>query len=304
MKVLVCDPIDEKAVEQMKAAGLDVTVKTGMSPEDLVATVPGFHAAVVRSATKFRKPAIEAATDMKIIVRGGVGIDNIDVDVAKEHGIVVRNTPAASSDSVAELALAHMFAVARYVAAANVTMRRGEWNKKKYKGMELAGKQLGIIGIGRIGQSLARKAMALGMTVKAHDKFVSQSPMDGVEMVDMDSLLATSDFVSLHVPFIKEEGAVISTAELAKMKKGAVLINCARGGVVDEKALLEALESGHLRGAGVDVFETEPEPNADLVGHPMVSVTPHVGASTAEAQARVGSEVASIIMEFAKEHGL
>jgi len=304
MKILVCDPVADSAVDKMRAAGLDVTVKTGMSPEELIVEVPAYHGAVVRSATKFRKPVIEAAKAMKIIVRGGVGIDNIDVADAESAGIAVRNTPAASSESVAELALAHMFSVARFVADANVSMRQGKWNKKRYKGIELSGKTLGIIGIGRIGQYLARKAMGIGMNVVAHDKFVSESPVQNVPMVAMDDLLARADFVSLHVPFIKEEGAVIGKAEFAKMKKGSVLINCARGGVVDEAALVEALDSGHVLGAGVDVFETEPEPNADLVNHPRVSVTPHVGASTVEAQGRVGIEVADILIAFAKEKGI
>ncbi len=304
MRVLVCDPIDEKALAKMREAGLEVVVKTGMDLQELAETVKGFHAAVVRSATKFRKPAIEAATDLKIIVRGGVGIDNIDVEEARARGIEVRNTPAASSESVAELALGHMFAVARFIGAANVTMRQGEWNKKQYKGIELSGKLLGIIGIGRIGQHLARKAMGIGMRVQAYDKFVSESPVEGVPMVDLDTLLATSDFVSLHVPYVKEEGPVIGREELSKMKDGAVLVNCARGGVVDEEALLEALDSGKLWGAGIDVFESEPNPNPKLIQHPRVSVTPHVGASTKEAQARVGAEVADILIGFAREHGL
>jgi len=304
MKILVCDPIADSAVEKMRAAGLDVTVKTGMSPDELIAEVSAYHGAVVRSATKFRKPIIDAAKAMKIIVRGGVGIDNIDVADAEAAGIAVRNTPSASSESVAELALAHMFSVARFICDANVSMRQGQWNKKAYKGIELSGKTLGIIGIGRIGQHLARKAMGIGMTVVAHNKLMSDSPVDGVPMLPMDELLAKADFVSLHVPFIKAKGAVIGKAEFAKMKKGAVLINCARGGVVDETALIESLDSGHILGAGVDVFETEPEPNADLVNHPRVSVTPHVGASTVEAQARVGTEVADILIAFAKEKGL
>ena len=304
MKVLICDPVDDKAVERLRQAGMDVTVKTGMSPEELVATVPGFHGAVVRSATKFRKPAIDAAKDMKIIVRGGVGLDNIDVKDAEAAGISVRNTPGASSDSVAELAMAHMFAVSRFLGDSNTTMRQGQWNKKKYKGIEISGKTLGIVGIGRIGQATARKAMALGMKVIAHDKFVDKSPMEGVDLVPMDGLLTRSDFVSLHVPFVKAEGAVIGADELAKMKKGAVLVNCARGGTVDEAALLKALDSGHLYGAGIDVYEEEPTPNKALVNHSRVSVTPHIGASTQEAQARVGAELADILILFAKEKGL
>lgn len=304
MKVLICDPVDENAVERLRQAGMEVTVKVGMSPEELVATVPGFHGAVVRSATKFRKPAIDVAKDMKIIARGGVGLDNIDVKDAEAAGIAVRNTPGASSDSVAELAMAHMFAVSRFLGDSNATMRQGQWNKKKYKGIELSGKALGIIGIGRIGQATARKAMALGMNVIAHDKFMDKSPMEGVDMVSMDDLLARSDFVSLHVPFVKAEGAVIGADELTKMKKGAVLVNCARGGTVDEAALLKALDSGHLYGAGIDVYEEEPTPNKVLLNHPRVSVTPHIGASTQEAQARVGAELADILIQFAKEKGL
>jgi D-3-phosphoglycerate dehydrogenase len=304
MKILICDPVDEAALQKMISAGLELAIKTGMSPQELVETVPGFHGAVVRSATKFRKPAIDAAKDMKIIVRGGVGLDNIDVSDAEAAGIKVRNTPAASSPSVAELALAHMFAVARFLGDANATMRKGEWNKKKYKGIELAGKTLGVIGIGRIGQLLAEKAIALGMTVVAYDKFVEKSPLQDVKLVEMDDLLAQADFVSLHVPFVKEEGAVLQGPQFAKMKKGAVLVNCARGGTVDEKALLEALDSGQLFGAGIDVYENEPTDNEALLNHPRVSVSPHVGASTKEAQARVGQEVADILISFAKEHDL
>jgi D-3-phosphoglycerate dehydrogenase len=304
MKVLICDPVDDAALAKMREGGLELTEKVGMSPEQLVENVAGFHGAVVRSATKFRKPAIDAATDMKVIVRGGVGLDNIDVEYAKSKGIEVRNTPAASSQSVAELALAHMFAVARFLGDANYTMRKGEWNKKKYKGIELAGKTLGVIGIGRIGQYLAKKAMALGMNVVAQDKFITQSPMKDVPLVELDELFSRSDFISLHVPFVKEDGPVIGKAELAKMKDGAVLVNCARGGTVDEDALLEALDSGKLYGAGVDVYEEEPTHNTKLLNHPKVSVTPHVGASTREAQGRVGQEVADILLSFARERSL
>ena len=219
------------------------------------------------------------------MIRAGVGIDNIDLDYAKKVGIKVSNTPDASSDSVAELALGHMFSVARYIAVANYTMRNGQWNKKQYKGSEIAGKILGIIGMGRIGKALAGKAEALGMKIIYADVLGKQDNL-AYEFMDLDNLLKVSDYVSLHVP--------------SMMKEGAVIINCARGKVVDEEALLEGLNSGKLAGAGIDVFEQEPSKNTELINHERVSVTPHIGASTKEAQERIGKEVAAIVINFNK----
>ena len=234
-----------------------------------------------------------------MVVRAGVGIDNIDVAAAKEAGIEVRNTPNASSDSVAELALAHMFAVARCVGTSNYTMRNGEWNKKKYEGVEIGGKTLGIIGMGRIGRALANKATALGMTVVYNDMFGKQDDLV-YDFLDLNDLLKVSDFISLHVPYDKNAGALIGQEQLNIMKDGSYIINCARGKVVDEAALLEALNSGKIAGAGIDVFEIEPNTNETLVNHPRVSCTPHIGASTLEAQDRIGEEVVSVIKNFLK----
>ena len=242
-----------------------------------------------------------STTKLKLIVRGGVGLDNIDLVKAKELGITVRNAPSASSASVAELALAHMFSLARFIYASNLTMKKGEWNKKQYKGTEINGKTLGIIGTGRIGQELAKRAHALGMSVIGFDKFVKESPLpEIIKMRSFEELLGESDYISLHIPFIKEEGATIGEKELKLMKKGSFLINCARGGTVDEAALIKVLDEGHLAGAGVDVYESEPAKETPLTMHPKVSITPHIGASTKEAQERVGSEPASIIVDFSK----
>ncbi len=300
MRVLICDPLAESAVARLREAGLEVVERTGMSPEELAEELAkGYDAIVVRSATKVRKPAIDAAKGLKLIVRAGVGLDNIDVRYAREKGIEVRNTPRASTDSVAELALAHMLALARSLPQATISLREGKWEKKIFKGIELAGKTLGVVGIGRIGQAVARRALCLGMRVIAFDKFVQESPLPEVEMVSMDELLSRADFVTLHVP-ADPAGPVIGKDEIAKMKDGAYLINCARGGVVDEAALLSALNSGKLAGAGLDVFEEEPPKNMELLRHPKVSLTPHIGAQTKEAQARVGDEVVDILLEFAR----
>ncbi len=300
MRVLICDPIDEKALARLREAGLEVVVKTGMSPEQLVQELAqGYEAIVVRSATKVRKPAIDAAKGLKLIIRAGVGLDNVDADYAQAKGIKVLNTPKASSDSVAELALAHMFALARSIPQATQSLREGKWEKKAFHGIELQGKTLGIVGIGRIGQALARRALALGMRVLAYDKFVSQSPIPGVSMVPLAELLRQADFVSLHVP-PDPAGPVLGARELALMKDGAYLINCARGEVVDEAALLAALNSGKLAGAGLDVFAVEPPTNLDLLRHPKVTLTPHIGAQTHEAQARIGDEVVELLLQHAK----
>jgi D-3-phosphoglycerate dehydrogenase len=300
MKVLICDPIDEAAVAQLREAGLTVVVKTGMKEEELARELSqGYEAIVVRSATKVRRPAIDAANGLRLIIRAGVGLDNIDADYAKAKGIEVLNTPKASTDSVAELALAHMFALARSLVRATETMRDGQWEKKAFVGVELQGKTLGIVGLGRIGQALARRALSLGMTVLAYDKFVQTSPVPGVRMTSLEELLRTSDFVSLHVP-LDPAGPIIGPRELALMKGGAYLINCARGGVVDEQALLSALNSGKLAGAGLDVFEEEPPTNSELLRHPKVTLTPHIGAQTHEAQARIGKEIVEILLSWAK----
>lgn len=256
---------------------------------------------VVRSNTKVTSDVLEAGAkgNLKLVIRAGVGIDNIDLDYAKKVGIKVSNTPDASSDSVAELALGHMFSVARYIAVANYTMRNGQWNKKQYKGSEIAGKILGIIGMGRIGKALAGKAEALGMKIIYADVLGKQDNL-AYEFMDLDNLLKVSDYVSLHVPYDKDKGALISSREISMMKEGAVIINCARGKVVDEEALLEGLNSGKLAGAGIDVFEQEPSKNTELINHERVSVTPHIGASTKEAQERIGKEVAAIVINFNK----
>jgi D-3-phosphoglycerate dehydrogenase len=295
MKVLISDGLSKKGQEILENAGIEC-VNEHYSPEELVEKIKDFECILVRSATKVPKEVIDAGEKLVCIARGGAGIDNIDHQYAKTKGIPTLNTPAANSASVAELAIAHMFALARFLHKSNVTMREGKWNKKEYKGIELNGKTLGLIGCGKIGQLTAGRANALGMTVIGYDPYVKEA--DGIEMVSLDDVLAKSDFVSLHVP--KQAEPVIGAAELAKMKDGVYLINCARGGVVDEAALLDALNSGKVAGAGIDVYAEEPTSNIDLVSHPNVSVTPHVGASTAEAQERVGTEIAEKIVAALK----
>ena len=304
-KVLASDPLAAEAVAAMRDAGLEVDEKTELSPGELKAEIGAYDAIVVRSATKLRAEIIDAAENLKLIVRAGVGLDNVDVNHAKEKGIEVRNTPAASSDSVAELALGHVLSLARHIGRGTASMKAGKWEKKQLKGIEIDGKTLGIVGIGRIGRSLAVKAAALGMRVIAYDAYLTESPIpDVAPMVGMDRLLAESDFISLHVPFDPSVGPTIGEAEFAKMKDGVRIVNCARGGVVDEAALVAAVESGKVAGVAVDVFETEPPPS----DHPLltlepVSFTPHVGAATVEAQSRVGREAAQIVVDFAKARG-
>ena len=302
IRVLVTDGMEKNAIKELKAKGFEVVEKF-YEPEFLGEKLKNFDVIVIRSATKVRKPIIDKALEggrLKLIIRGGVGVDNIDVAYARENGINVANTPNASSESVAELALAHMFAISRFVNISNVSMRQGKWDKKKYVGVEIGGKTLGLVGFGRISKQLAKKASALGMTVIYTDITGESSGFDGYKFLGLNDLLKESDYVSLHIPFIKEQGATIGKEQLDMMKDGSFLINCARGGVVDEAALLEALDSGKLAGAGVDVFVEEPIKNETLVNHPKVSVTPHIGAATEEAQTRIGTEIKSIICDFFK----
>ncbi|MCB2294760.1 D-2-hydroxyacid dehydrogenase [Clostridium algoriphilum] len=302
IRVLVTDGMAESAVVELKTKGFEV-VEQFYEPEVLGEKLKEFDVIVVRSKTKVRQPLIDKAVEagrLKLIIRGGVGVDNIDVAYAKGKGIGVTNTPNASSGSVAELALAHMFAVSRYVNISNVSMRQGKWDNEKYEGVEIGGKTLGLVGFGRISRELAKKASALDMTVIYTNLTGKVNGFDEYEFCKLNDLLKKSDYVSLHIPFIKENGVTIGKDQLAMMKVGAFLINCARGGLIDEVALVEALDNGKLAGAGIDVFADEPTKNEALVNHPKVSVTPHIGGATKETQMRIGSEIVSIICEFFK----
>ena len=302
MKILVTDGMDAGAIQALRDLGHEV-VEQFYAPEELGKALRDFDACVVRSKTKVRANHIDEALGgrLKLIIRGGVGVDNIDVAYAREHGIEVRNTPAASSRSVAELALGHMLSCARFLSVAGNTMRNGLWEKKAYgKGIELGGKTLGIIGYGRIGQCLGQMASAIGMTVLAYGAHhePGTAAKDGIPYVSMEELLQSADFISVHAP--AADGPIINAETIAKMKDGVVIINTSRGANLDEAALLEALNSGKVRAAGLDVFAAEPTANTELLNHPHVSCTPHIGAATVEAQARIGQEIVSIIAGFGK----
>ena len=299
VRILASDGMDKSAIAALEAKGCEV-VSQFYEPEDLKKELANYDVIVVRSATKVREPIIDAAVAagrLKMIIRGGVGVDNIDVKYAESKGLIVKNTPRASSQSVAELALGHMFACARFLSIAGYTMRNDKWEKKAYaKGIELQGKTLGIVGFGRIGQALGKMAKAIGMKVVAYDIFHIPGIEEelGIPYVEMDELLKEADFVSVHAPAVNG-GALINAETIAKMKDGVVIINTSRGTNVDEDALLAALESGKVRAAGLDVWAVEPANNHALYSHPMVSCTPHIGATTVEAQKRIGAEIVDLI---------
>ncbi len=304
MKVLICDKTEAEAIEKMRAAGLTVDVRDDITPEELPAVLPNYDGCVVRSRTKIRQPLIDQCPNLKVIVRGGVGLDNIDADYARAKGITVLNTPRASSASVAELAIGFMFALARSLYQATATMKAEKWEKKRFEGEELGGKTLGLIGVGNIGREVARRAAALGMTVIACDPYVSPQDVPEVRLVSLNELLERSDYISLHLPKTAETTNMIGAEQFARMKDGVRLINCARGGIVDENALYDALVSGKVAGAALDVFAEEPPSDWRLVKLDNVICSPHIGASTKEAQQRVGAEVAEKLIEFARAHGL
>lgn len=301
IRILVTDGMDKTAMAQLRDQGIEV-VEQFYEPEQLGTALREFDAVVVRSKTKIRQSQLDEARGgrLKLIIRGGVGVDNIDVKYAEQCGITVKNTPKASSQSVAELAMGHMFSCARFISHAGYTMREGKWEKKAYgKGIELQGKTLGIVGFGRIGQHLGVMAKAIGMKVVAFDIFhiPGIEAQLGIPYVEMDELLAQSDFISVHAPAV-DGGAIINESTIAKMKDGVTIINTSRGTNVDEAALLAALNSGKVRSAGLDVYADEPATNAELYSHPMVSCTPHIGAATGEAQKRIGAEIVDIISHF------
>ncbi|MEA3341349.1 MAG: NAD(P)-dependent oxidoreductase [Chloroflexota bacterium] len=298
MKFIICDPTAPSAIAAMREAGIEVDVRDDVAPEDLETIIADYDGMVVRSRTKVREPLIDKATNLKVIIRGGVGLDSIDVDYAESKGIEVRNTPSASSNSVAELTIGYLIALARPIVQATVSMKDGKWEKKKLKGTELASKTLGLIGLGRIGGLTAQKANALGMDVLFHRR--TPTEVDYATQVSLDDLLARSDYVSLHVPHTTETHYIIGTGTIAKMKDGVKIVNCGRGGTLDEAALYEAVASGKVAGAALDVYEDEKgERGQRFMDLPQVIGSPHVGAGTAEAKRRVGEEVAQIAIEVA-----
>jgi D-3-phosphoglycerate dehydrogenase len=313
-RILANDGIDPIGKELLEKAGFQVDT-THIPQDQLSEGLKNYDGITVRSATKIRKELIDACPNIKLIGRGGVGMDNIDVDYARSKGLAVVNTPAASSLSVAELVFAHLFTGIRFLQDSNRKMPvegNSKFNdlKKAYaKGIELRGKKIGIIGFGRIGRETAKVALGLGMEVLAYDLFEIPNKLEliigtdtkvtcPIKVVSIDQLIKDADFISLHVPF--SEKPVLGKDEFENMKNGVGVVNCSRGGTIDEDALIDALNSGKVAFAGLDVFDNEPTPRQDLLAHPKVSLTPHIGASTNEAQERIGTELANLIIDFFK----
>jgi D-3-phosphoglycerate dehydrogenase/(S)-sulfolactate dehydrogenase len=301
-RVLVADDLSAQGVDILRKAGLEVDVKVGLAPEELEKIIGEYDGLAVRSATKVSARLLERATRLKVVGRAGVGVDNVDLPAATRRGVVVMNTPGGSSVTVAELTLAHILALARHVAQATASVKAGRWEKKRFQaGRELAGKTLGVVGIGNIGSIVVERCRALRMRVIAYDPFISREAAArlGVTQVDLDQLWRESDVISLHVPLTEQTRNVVNAAAIARMKNGVLLVNCARGGLVDERALADAIASGHVGGAALDVFEQEPPPP----DHPLfrldgVICTPHLGASTEEAQAAVAAAIAEQIAGY------
>ena len=296
LRILLNDGLDKKAISNLELLGFDVDTNH-YDIEDLKEKIKEVDCIVIRSATKIRRELIDEAIKggkLKLIIRGGVGVDNIDVQYAEQNGIKVRNTPNASSSSVAEIILAHMFSLARFLNQSNITMKDGLWKKKDYVGVELEGKTLGIIGMGRIGSELAKKCTALGMKIIYFDLMDIKNIDNNYRKVEFDELLRESDFISINISGTK---SIIGSEELKMVKKGVFIINTSRGKALDEEAIITSLNDGTLGGVGLDVFLEEPSKNLELINHPKVSLTPHIGASTKEAQMKIGEEVINIIKE-------
>jgi D-3-phosphoglycerate dehydrogenase len=303
MKVLICDPISPKGIELFKKQSqFQVVVLDKRLPEaELIPVVKDVEAMVVRSETKVTRKVMEAATKLRVVGRAGVGVDNVDVDAATEKGIVVMNTPGGNTISTAELAFSMMMSMARKIPQANMSMKAGEWNRKAFQGTELNGKTLGVMGMGRIGGEVAKRAIAFNMTVLAYDPYLNPTRAEslGVKLVALDELFAHSDFLTLHMSLTDETKGILNAAAFARMKKGIRIVNCARGPLINEPDLLAALKSGQVGAAALDVFEVEPLPKEfPLRDLSQVVMTPHLGASTQEAQENVGIEVAEAITDF------
>jgi len=301
MKILVADKISPKGVAYLRQQpGFEIIEAYGSTPAQVLELVKDVHAIAVRSETKIGRDVFAAAPLLKVVGRAGVGVDNVDVDAATEHGVVVMNTPGGNTISTAELTFTHILCCARPIAQGAASMKAGNWDRKTLSGVELLRKNIGIIGLGRIGSEVAKRAQAFGMKVLAYDPYLTPARAAAmqVESVALDALLAGSDYITVHMPLTDETHNMIDEAALAKCKKGVRIVNCARGGIVNEKALVAALKSGQVGAAGLDVFETEPLPkDSDLRSAPNIVLTPHIAASTSEAQESVGIEIAEQIAD-------
>jgi len=294
-KVFIADSLAKEGLEEFgKFPELQIVVKTGLAPDALMAALGDAEGLVVRSATQASREVIAAGKSLRVIGRAGAGVDNIDVKAAAERGVVVLNTPGGNAEAAGELAMAMMFALCRDLARADATMKAGTWDKKSFGGIELLGKTLGLVGIGNVGSIVGRHALAMGMSVVAFDPFVTadKAAALGFRLASFEEVIKTADFISIHSPRTEQTKGLFNAKTFAQMKKGSFLINCARGGIVVEKDLIAALDAGIVRGAGVDVFDKEPPEDWSLARHPKVIATPHLGATTAEAQVNVSVMIA------------
>lgn len=301
-KVLVSDKLNEEGLKILQdCAELQVDAKAGLPPEELLKIIKNYDALIIRSGTKVTSDILEAANKLKLIGRAGIGVDNVDLAAASKRGVIVENTPSGNAVTTAEHAVAMMFAVSRMIPQATMSLKGGKWEKKKFVGRELCNKTLGVIGVGNIGKIVAERALGLKMKVLAFDPFLTPEAAAkmGIELVDLDTLFARADYITLHVPMNDKTRGLLNKKSFAKMKDGVFIINCARGGVVNETDLLNALDNGKIGGAALDVFEIEPPPeDYPLLGHPKVICTPHLGASTDEAQVNVAVEVAEQVVDY------
>ena len=305
-KVLISDKMDPRAAQIFRERGVEVDEITGKTPQELAAIIGDYDGLAIRSATKVTKAILEAATNLKVVGRAGIGVDNVDIPAASAKGVVVMNTPFGNSITTAEHAIALMFALARQLPEADASTQAGKWEKNRFMGVELTAKTLGLIGAGNIGSIVADRALGLRMKVVAYDPFLTpeRALEMGVEKVDLDTLLARADFITLHTPLTDQTRNILSSENLAKTKEGVRIINCARGGLIDEAALKEGLDSGHIGGAALDVFVEEPAKASPLFGTPNFVSTPHLGASTSEAQVNVAIQVAEQVADYLVSGGV
>jgi len=299
-KVLVCDPISEGALAMMKNAGLSLDVKVGLKEDELASLAPSYDAFVIRSGIKVTRKVLDAGAKgkLKLIGRAGVGVDNVDKDAARELGIVVENTPVGNTNAAAEHTLTLMIMLAKHVVHSNKSMKEGKWDRKSFEGTELKGKTLGLIGFGNVGKKVAKVALAFEMKVMVYDPFLPPEKFVelGVKKAELAEIYSSADYITVHVPLTDKTKNMISDAEFAQMKKGVRILNVARGGVISEEALLRAIESGKVAAAGLDVYSEEPPKLLALIQNEKVICTPHLGASTFEAQENVGTEVAEQVV--------